>query len=48
MIGEDVVNFLFPFTFYTCVYQLFIHACSEANVRKFLFCIFPSTFQLLV
>jgi len=29
-------------------YQLFIHACSEANVRKFLFCIFPSTFQLLV
>jgi hypothetical protein len=29
-------------------YQLFIHASSEANVRKFLFCIFPSTFQLLV
>jgi hypothetical protein len=29
-------------------YQLFIHACSEANVRKFLFCIFPSVFQLLV
>jgi hypothetical protein len=29
-------------------YQLFIHACSEANVRKFLFCIFPSAFQLLV
>jgi hypothetical protein len=29
-------------------YQLFIHACSETNVRKFLFCIFPFTFQLLV
>jgi hypothetical protein len=29
-------------------YLLFIHACSEANVRKFLFCIFPSAFQLLV
>jgi hypothetical protein len=29
-------------------YQLFTHACSEANVRKFLFCIFPSAFQLLV
>jgi hypothetical protein len=29
-------------------YQLFIHACFEANIRKFLFCIFPSTFQLLV
>jgi len=30
------------------LYLLFIHACSEANVRKFLFCIFPSAFQLLV
>jgi hypothetical protein len=29
-------------------YQLFIHACSEANVRKFLFCIFSSAFQLLM
>jgi hypothetical protein len=29
-------------------YQLFVHACSKANARKFLFCIFPSTFQLLV
>jgi hypothetical protein len=29
-------------------YQLFIHACSEANVKKFLFCIFPPTFQLLM
>jgi hypothetical protein len=29
-------------------YQLFIHVCSEANVRKFLFCIFPSVFLLLV
>jgi len=29
-------------------YQLIIHACFEANIRKFLFCIFPSTFQLLV
>jgi len=26
-------------------YQLFIHACSEANVRKFLFCIFPFVFS---
>jgi hypothetical protein len=30
------------------IYQLFIHACSEANIRKFLFCIFPSAFQRLV
>jgi len=29
-------------------YQLFILACSESKVRKFLFCIFPYTFQLLV
>jgi len=29
-------------------YQLFIHACSEANVKKKNFCIFPSVFQLLV
>jgi hypothetical protein len=29
-------------------YKLFIHACSEVNVRKFLFCIFPYAFQLLV
>jgi hypothetical protein len=34
--------------YYLTVYQLVIHACSEANVRKFLFCIFPFTFQLLV
>jgi len=30
------------------VYQLFIHACSEANVMIFFFCVFPSIFQLLV
>jgi hypothetical protein len=29
-------------------YQLFIQACSEANVRRFVFSIFPSAFQLLV
>jgi len=29
-------------------YQLFIHACFEANVRKKKLCIFPSVFQLLV
>jgi hypothetical protein len=28
-------------------HQLFIHTCSEANIRKF-FCIFSSVFQLLV
>jgi hypothetical protein len=27
---------------------IFIHEYFEANVRKFLFCIFPSAFQLLV
>jgi hypothetical protein len=29
-------------------YQLFIHACSEANVRKKKICTFPSVFQLLM
>jgi hypothetical protein len=29
-------------------YQLFIHVCSEANVREIFFCIFPYVFQLLV
>jgi hypothetical protein len=29
-------------------YQLFINVCSEANVRKFLFCIFSFVLQLLV
>jgi hypothetical protein len=33
---------------FDCFIRLFIHVCSEANIRKKKFCIFPYVFQLLV